>query len=146
MAEGTVYHLRLHQGAAIKGLQKWFVDMQKKYIGGPANAPTVAQIVDQCLKRDFEVRSEPDKFVRVPIEIFRPKLRKLRCAYSRKTFHGYSMIWAIQSPKPTGAENGEGLAAKIGPYIGDTTERDQIMELVESAAIDLAALRPEVSG
>ena len=43
-------------------------------------------------------------------------------------------------------ENGEGLAAKIGPYIGDTTERDQIMELVESAAIDLAALRPEVSG
>ena len=40
-------------------------------------------------------------------------------------------------------ENGQGLAAKIGPYIGDTTERDQIMELVNSA-VDFDEVRGEV--
>ena len=146
MAEGTVYHLRLHQGAAIKGLQKWFVDMQKKYIGGPANAPTVAQIVDQCLKRDFEVRSEPDKFVRVSIEVFQAEIKEVAMRLFEQNFSRLLNDLGHPVAETYRTENGQGLAAKIGPYIGDTTERDQIMELVESAAIDLAALRPEVSG
>ena len=142
MAKGKVFHLRLHQGEAVKFLQQWFVDMHTKYIGMPANAPTASTIVDECLKREFELRSEPDKFVRVPIEVFEAEVREVAMRLFEQNFTRFLNDIGHPVAETYRTEDGQGLSAKVGPYMGDTTERDRIMELVDSAA-DVQELRAQ---
>ena len=137
----------------MKWLQGWFVRMHEKHIGMIANPPTAAQIIDQCVKSEFQVRSMPDKFVRVPVEVFEAEIKEVAMRLFEKNFSRLLKDLGHPVAETYRTENGQGLSAKIGPYIGDTTERDKIMELVESA-IDVEELRnkrpsataPAVSG
>ena len=137
MAEGKVFHLRLHQGAAVKWLQGWFVRMHEKHIGMASSAPTTAQIVDECLKREFELRSQPDKFVRVPIEVYEADVKEVGMRLFEKNFTRLLNDLGHPVAETYRTEDGEGLAAKIGPYIGDTTERDKVID----SSIDIQSLR-----
>ena len=141
---GKVFHLRLYQGEAVKWLQGWFVRMHEKHIGMTTGPPPAAQIVDECLKREFELRSQPEKFRRVPIEVFEAEVREVAMRLFEKNFSRLLNELGHPVAETYRTEDGAGLAAKVGPYIGDTTERDRIMELVESAA-DIQVLRPEVA-
>ena len=92
MAQGKVHHLRLHRGATIKWLQNWFLAMHEKHIGGPANAPTAAQIVDECLQLEYELRSQPQNSSVLRLRDYEADVKEMAMRLFEKTLHGFSMI------------------------------------------------------
>ena len=138
-----MFHLRLHQTDALEWLQGWFRQKRAAEMMRPVGNPPASLIVDVCLQREAELKASDGAIVRLPIEAVEAEAKELATRLFERNFArllnelGHPVVEVYRT------ENGQGLAAKIGPYIGDTSERDQIMELVDSA-VDFDAVRGEV--
>ena len=143
MAEGKMFHLRLHQTDALEWLQDWFRQKREAEMMRPVGNPPASLIVDVCLQREAELKASAGAIVRLPIEAIEAEAKELAMRLFERNFARLLNELGHPAVEVYRTENGQGLAAKIGPYIGDTTERDQIMELVNSA-VDFDEVRGEV--
>ena len=141
MAKGKVFHLRLHQGEALKYLQKWFSEAHQKYLGLPAREPTAATVIDHCLKAEVERLKPSSGVYRVTMEQIEAEAVELAmCLYEQNLPRllkelGHSVSETYRT------EGGQGLAAKIGPFTGNLSGDALIMEVVDKKQIDWSEVR-----